>query len=889
MLADKDLTPMYRQWAQAKREHPDVLLLFRMGDFYEMFGEDAEIGARELDLTLTSRKAKNDKKMPMCGVPHHALDSYLRQLVEKGYRAAICEQVQDPKEAEGLVRREVTRVVTPGTLLEDELIGTSAHNFLVSLQRTGGAYGLATVDISTGDFLVTEIDPIKAPETDDDRLPGTTPNSMDLTLAATLDELVRLQPAEVLVSETLADDGEIFAALNDAVEVPVTVAESDSSFDSPPAQLREHFGVNTLRGFGCEGFPAAVAAAAQALRYLKNTQRETMPHLTGITTYSTHDFMVIDGATRRNLELVETIRGGGRSQTLLGLLDKTKTPMGGRMLRSALLQPLLDLNEIRARHDAVENLVDDPILCDQLGQQLSEIYDLERLATRATAGTANAKDLRALAVSLQKLPQIKQELGGADAQLLHDIEDRLDPMDETCTLLHNAIVEEPPAVITEGGIIKDGYSDELDELRQAAANGRDWIANLQKTERERTGISSLKVGFNKVFGYYIEVTNANLDRVPDDYDRKQTLTNSERYITPELKEKEAKILGADERSESLEYELFVDIRDRVAQVSDRIMTTARAVAELDMLVSLALAATEYNYVKPTLDHSDTLKIIDGRHPVVEVNLRDELFVPNDTHMDCSDNQLLIVTGPNMAGKSTYLRQVALITLMAQMGSFVPARKTHIGLVDRIFTRVGASDDLATGQSTFMVEMTETANILQNATERSLVILDEIGRGTSTYDGMSLAWAVAEYLVKAIGAKTLFATHYHHLNELEELLDSVRNLRITVKEEGDEIIFLRKVMPGGTDRSYGIQVARLAGLPRSVIDRAKEVLRTLESADLGVSPSEEAVTRVAPPVQMQLFEGVRDPVVEEIKKLDLETMSPIEAMMKLKELKDQAQE
>jgi DNA mismatch repair protein MutS len=561
--------------------------------------------------------------------------------------------------------------------------------------------------------------------------------------------------------------------------------------------------------------------------------------------------------------------------------------MGARALRQALLQPLLDIDGITARLDAVGELVADRVVAEQLAERLHDIYDIERLCARATAGRANAKDLRALCVSLQQLPAILAEMQNCDAGLLRSVRERIDPLAALAERLDCAIVDSPPVLITEGGIIREGYSDELDGIRHGAAGGREWIASFQDVERGRTGIRSLKVGYNKVFGYYIEVSKANIDLVPDYYERKQTLVNGERFITPELKEKEALVLGADERSQQLEHDLFVELRDAVAAEAERLMSTARAVAELDMLVSLAATAVEYGYTRPELDTSDRLVIRDGRHPVVEQALTDELFVPNDTDLDCRDSQLQIVTGPNMAGKSTYLRQVALLALLAQMGSWVPARSYSAGIIDRIFTRVGASDDLATGQSTFMVEMTETANILSNATDRSLIILDEIGRGTSTWDGMSIAWAVAEYIVEQIGAKTLFATHYHHLNELERLLGGVRNLRVTVKEQGDDIIFLRKIVEGGTDRSYGIQVARLAGLPVEVIERAREVLRTLESEDIVATPTRAAASKVAPTIQLKLFEGVRDPVVEKLKSMELDTLSPLEALMRLKQLQDEA--
>jgi DNA mismatch repair protein MutS len=879
---------MYRQWAQAKRDYPDALILFRVGDFYEMFGEDAEVGARELQLTLTSRQMGNKGRIAMCGVPHHAIDRYLKTLIQKGHRAAICEQVEDPKKIKGLVRRQVTRVVTAGTLLEDDLIGNTGHNFLVSLAKIGKEFGIAAVDASTGDFLVTQINPRAGEVTATNNILSELAHfPTDSTLVAAVEEVVRLQPAELLLNEELDDDEILRTFIHERVGVPISIPQAEPDFTSPREQLQHHFGVSSLEGFGCDDKPAAIVAAAQALAYLKHAHLESMPRLSGITTYSTDQFMVIDASTRRNLELVSSLRDQGRQGTLLQLLDHTYTPMGARLLRAALLQPLLDLHAIEARLQAVEELFLSTILSDQIRQRLRGIYDLERLAARATAGTANARDLRALSLSLLQLPTINDELNHTSAELLGDIRHRIDPLPELTSLLENAIVDEPPVQITEGHIIREGYDAQLAQLRTGASDGRQWIANLQDSERARTGIKSLKVGFNKVFGYYIEVSKANLDLVPVDYERKQTLVNAERYVTPELKKQEAHVLGSDERSHEMEYEIFVRVRERVAQERERILSSARAIAELDMLVSLALAAMQNNYTRPELNNSDQLLITDGRHPVVERALVDDLFVPNDAQLDCQQRQLLIVTGPNMAGKSTYLRQVALIALMAQMGSFVPARAATIGVLDRIFTRVGASDDLATGQSTFMVEMTEAANILHNATDRSLVILDELGRGTSTYDGMSLAWAVAEYMVKHIGAKTLFATHYHHLNELETLLPGVRNLRVTVKEQGDEIVFLHKIVAGGTDRSYGIQVARLAGLPDEVVERAREVLHTLEGQDLAVGPSSETVRQIAAPVQMQLFEGVRDPVVQKLMELDLELLSPIEALVQLKKLQDEA--
>ena len=946
---------MYRQWAQAKRDFPDVLLLFRMGDFYEMFGEDAEIGARAMGLTLTSRKYSGEKRMPMCGVPHHALDRYLRMLVEQGYRAAICDQMEDPRQAKGLVKRQVTRVVTPGTLTEDELLPPDDHNFLVSVATRGEVAGIAAVDVSTGDFLVTEVVCRAGARTPPNPPPGPLPTGeggngapalpvdppTDNPFAPALDEIRRLAPAEII----LAGDDALSGALEGLEGVAVTtLPDEEPQLLSDAEQLCRHFGVDSLLGYGLEGRPAGIAAAAQALRYLLATHLQALPRLTGLSVYSTNQFMLIDATTRRNLELTESLRGG-KQATLVHLLDKTKTPMGARLLKDWVVQPLLDRQRIERRLAAVGNLVADGVLADALREHLRSIYDLERLTSRVTAGTANARDLRALGLSLQRLPELRQELAGAQAELLRELLQGLtEPpaegawegsptpteevsgsrsvtaptaeaaqsvsaptgsLDGLSDLLARALADDPPVTITEGGLLREGFSADLDELRHAAAHGREWIAELQDRERARTGIKNLKIGFNQVFGYYLEVTKSFVQFVPDDYNRKQTLANAERYITPELKEWENKVLGADERSRDLEYELFVQVRTEAATHAEALLSTARALAQVDVLCALAQAAVEYGYNQPEITEGDELHIVAGRHPVVEQSASavvggatdpdrrrfgvgapsHEAFVPNDAHLDCHASQLLILTGPNMAGKSTYLRQVALITLMAQMGSFVPAKSARVGLVDRIFTRVGASDDLATGQSTFMVEMTETANILHNATDRSLIILDEIGRGTSTFDGLSIAWAVAEYIIRHVGAKTLFATHYHHLNELVEILPRVRNLRVLVKEEGDHITFLRKIADGGTDRSYGIQVARLAGLPQEVIARAKEVLRTIEQEDLAVAPSMQAAKQVAPPVQLHLFEAAPHPVVEKLKHVDVDTLTPVEALLLLKELQE----
>ncbi|MBM3498925.1 MAG: DNA mismatch repair protein MutS [Armatimonadetes bacterium] len=883
MTQDK-LTPMFRQWQAAKARYPDALLLFRMGDFYEMFGEDAETGARELELTLTSRECGKGRRIPMCGVPHHAVQRYLQLLIRKGFRAALCDQVEDPKLAKGLVRRDVTRVVTPGTLLEDEFLDRKTSNYLTSVALDGGAWGLASVDVSTGEFIVTEMrapSPAVAPREllEPAALPHGPPTSV-------LEELARIEPAEIVAPPALID------ALRGpgSHRVLTPLEEPADAFRTPAERLARHFGVSSLEGFGIADMTAGLRAAAAALDYLAANHLDSLPHLRAIRRYSLSDTMMLDEATKRNLELTRTLRGDERGGSLLSLLDRTLTPMGGRLIRRWLLHPLLDVGAVRRRLDAVENLLRDPALAGGLRDGLRGVYDLERLISRAAAGTANARDLRALSTSIARLPAIAHALGAAQADLLRDLAARQADLDPVRGLIDAAIVQDPPAITTEGGLINPGFSAELDEIREAATSGKQWIAALQEQERQATGIKSLKVGFNQVFGYYIEITRPNLHLAPDRYIRKQTMVGAERFITPELKEKESQILGAEERMAALEYDLFTEVRARVAEHAEAVLATAQALAELDVLLAYSQIALEHGYVKPEVHEGTELEIVGGRHPVVEAALDGEPFVPNDARLDCEHNQLLIITGPNMAGKSTYLRQVALTVLLAQIGSFVPAQRASIGLCDRIFTRVGAMDDLATGQSTFMVEMTETALILNNATGRSLIVLDEIGRGTSTFDGLSIAWAVSEHLVNQVGAKTLFATHYHHLNELAEILPRVRNYRITVKEEADDIVFLRRIVPGGTDRSYGVQVARLAGLPAGVIERAKEVLAQLETEDLGAkaAPSRAAAARVSPPIQLQLFEAAEHPLARALKSVSVDELTPLEALVKLKELREQAE-
>ncbi len=878
MKPSDNLTPMLRQYQAIKQQYPDVILLFRLGDFYECFNEDAHVVSRECNLVLTGRPISKSERMPMCGVPHHAIERYLARLVKKGYKCAICEQMEAPKPGK-LVRREITRVVSKGTIVEDSMLDAKANNFLAAIRVEGGELpqnpksqipnpkiGLALVDVSTGDFLVTEVE----------------------TLNKLREEFSRWQPAECLLPSALTKDEAFLAniGVNSSLiphpsSLKLTPFDLDTfSFKTPYQKLVEHFGVTSLRGFGCEDMPLAIEAAAMTLDYLRTTQLAALTHIRGITTYSTDQFMLLDAATRRNLELTRSLRDGSTHGTLLGLLDQTVTRMGSRLLRQWLLQPLLDATAIQRRHEVVQELADNALLRGDARALLDKMYDVERLTSRAATGTANAKDLVALRNSLRLLPELLNVLQVVTTPLLNDILARLDPMDDVRDLLDRALLDDPPFHLNEGGLIRDGYNEQLDELRGVSKHGKDWIAQLEETERQRTGIKSLKVGFNQVFGYYIEVTKPNLNLVPSYYIRKQTTANAERFITPDLKEWESKVLGAEEKIVDLEYNLFCEVRQQVAAQSGRLLQTAKALAELDVLACFAEVAVRHHYVRPEVNDGDAILIKAGRHPVVETT-QAEPFVPNDVAVDCKENQLLIITGPNMAGKSVFLRQVALITLLAQVGSFVPAESATIGIVDRIFTRVGAQDDVSTGQSTFMVEMNETANILHNATRKSLILLDEIGRGTSTYDGLSIAWAVTEYLHE-LGAKTLFATHYHHLNDLEKQLPRVKNYRAAVKEEGDHITFLHRIVQGGTDKSYGIQVARLAGLPSEVIERARQVLQMLESD----STRSDDFTRpsVTPPVQLKLFNVEPHPVVEELKSLNLDEMTPLQALNKLNELK-----
>ncbi|NQT29559.1 MAG: DNA mismatch repair protein MutS [Candidatus Saganbacteria bacterium] len=800
-----DQTPMVKQYLSIKEKHQDAILFFRLGDFYEMFYQDAEVASRELDLVLTGR-GHHEKRMPMCGIPYHAAENYVAKLIGRGYKVAICEQVEDPKVAKGIVKREVIRIVTPGTVIESNLLSDKTNNYLLAITQEKNKYGLAYVDASTGEFKITEL-------TDQGKL---------------LDEINRINPAEVLVSDMLGEDGPSFSGTK-----VLTTFKDTYDKETAEERLKSFFGVTSLDSFGIGSMKAAWGACVAILDYLKDTQKTSLDHINQIKPYHTSDFMFIDAATRRNLELVETIRDKSFAGSLLWVLDKTKTSMGSRLLRQWVLQPLLDHEKINQRLDAVAEFFGNALLRAELGPIIKDVSDIERAVARIASAKANARDLIALKESLRLLPKIKVAGSKAQCRLLKEIGETSDFAD-VLGLINSAIINEPPFVLKDGGLIKEGYDASLDEIKKAAREGKDWIAKLENEERRRTGIKSLKVGFTRVFGYYIEVTKANLPQVPDNYIRKQTLVNCERFITPELKDKESLILNADERLKEMEYKVFCDVRSKVAKHTVELQSLARVLAQIDVLLSLAEVAVENRYCRPGITGSPDIRISESRHPVVEKTLGEYRFVPNNIEMDDKGSRFLLITGPNMAGKSTYMRQVALCCLMAQIGSFVPAKEAKLCLVDRIFTRIGAMDDIFSGQSTFMLEMTETANILHNATEKSLIILDEIGRGTATFDGMSIAAAVAEYIHKKIKAKTLFATHYHEITQLADKHLGMKNLNVLIKEEGDHITFLHRIVSGTADRSYGIQVAKLAGLPKEVVSRAKEVYSKLEMVenDLG---------------------------------------------------------
>ena len=865
------LSPMMAQYMETKKQYSDCILFYRLGDFYEMFFDDALTASKELEITLTGKECGLEERAPMCGVPYHAVDSYLSRLVQKGYKVAIAEQMEDPKLAKGLVKREVIRVVTPGTITSAQALDETKNNYLMGIVYLADRMGVSVADITTGDFLVTEIS----------------------TDRALFDEINKFSPAEVICNDAFSMSGISLEDLKDRYHF--TVSTLDSRFfqdESCRKVLREHFKVGSLEGLGLGDYDCGVIAAGAVLQYLYETQKSTLDHLTTIVPYATGNYMILDSSTRRNLELLETMREKQKRGSLLWVLDKTRTAMGARLLRTWIEQPLISKEAILKRQNAIEELNLNYISREELGEYLNPVYDLERLIGRISYKTANPRDLLAFRNSIAMVPHIKRLLGEFTSDALKELAEDLDPLEDLNDLITRAIVEEPPITVREGGMIKDGYNEEADRLRHAKTEGKTWLAELEARERDSTGIKNLKVKYNKVFGYYFEVTNSFKDLVPEYFIRKQTLTNAERYTTDDLKNLEDVILGAEDKLFSLEYDLFCEVRDAIAAEVVRIQKTARAIAAIDVFASLSTVATRNNYVKPQINEKGTIQIKGGRHPVVEKMMRDDMFVANDTILDNSKNRISISTGPNMAGKSTYMRQTALIVLMAQIGSFVPADQANIGICDRIFTRVGASDDLASGQSTFMVEMTEVANILRNATRNSLLILDEIGRGTSTFDGLSIAWAVVEHIsnTRLLGAKTLFATHYHELTELEGLMNGVTNYCIAVKEQGDDIVFLRKIVKGGADKSYGIQVAKLAGVPDSVINRAKELVEHLVDSDL-TARTREIAEGIAPaghkPVpkpddvemsQLTLFDTVReDDIIEELKNLELGNMTPIDAL------------
>ena len=864
------LSPMMQHYLATKEQYPDCILFYRLGDFYEMFFDDAVTVSKELELTLTGKDCGLEERAPMCGVPFHAVEGYLNRLVHKGYKVAIAEQVEDPKQAKGLVKREVVRIVTPGTILADGALEEEKNNYLMCIVCLDRNFGIAVADVSTGDFYTTEVSEVRSLS----------------------DEIYKYSPSEIICNEAFYMSGIDPEDLKNRLQISISSLESHY-FDDEQCQnaLMEHFHIGSLSGLGLNDYPLGTVACGALMQYLYETQKNSLAHLTSIKPYKTGKFMVIDTSTSRNLELLETLREKQKRGTLLWVLDKTKTAMGARMLRSFIEQPLIEKEEILARQSAVEELKNSYISREELREYLNPIYDMERLMGRITYKSANPRDLIAFKRSLEMLPPIKRLMEEWHSPMLEEIREELDTLSDLCDLIEQAILDDPPVTIREGGIIKDGFSQEADKLRQAKTEGKNWLMELEQREKEKTGIKNLRIRYNKVFGYYLEVTNSFKNLVPPYYIRKQTLTNAERYTTEELKNLEDIILGAEDKLFVLEYDLFCEVRDRIGNEVLRIQKTAKAIAKTDVLASLACVADKYNYVKPKINEKGVIDIQNGRHPVVEQMLRDDLFIANDTYLDNQKNRISIITGPNMAGKSTYMRQVALIVLMAQMGSFVPAQKANIGICDRIFTRVGASDDLASGQSTFMVEMTEVANILRNATKNSLLILDEIGRGTSTFDGLSIAWAVVEYISnpKVLGAKTLFATHYHELTELEGTLAGVNNYCIAVKERGDDIVFLRKIVKGGADRSYGIQVAKLAGVPDGVINRAKELAAELSEADITLKAREiaEEAGNTKKPVakpdevdlaQLSLFDTVKeDDIIKELQEMNLGTMTPIDAL------------
>lgn len=871
-------TPMMQQYLETKKQYQDCILMYRLGDFYEMFFEDALTASRELDITLTGKNCGQEEKAPMCGVPYHAIESYLNKLVSKGYKVAICEQVEDSKQVKGIMKREISRVATPGTNLNVQALDESRNHFIMCVFYIQDRVGISIADVTTGDYYLTEVEDCKKLQ----------------------DEIYKYSPSEIVCNDAFLVSGMDVTELKERLGIAVYTLEPWHFEDVSCRQLlRKHFKVKTLDGLGIEDFPAGLIAAGSLLQYLYDTQKTGLEHFLHIYPYLTSKFMLLDSSTRRNLELTETLREKQKRGSLLWVLDKTKTAMGARTLRSYLEQPLIDKKSIEQRLDAIEELSSNAVARDEIREYMNFIYDLERLLGKVSYKTANPRDLIAFRNSLEMLPHIKTVLGEFTGNLLTSLGKEVDGLEDIWQLIDRAVLEDPPITIREGGIIREGFHEDIDTLRHAKTDGKNWLAQLENDDRERTGIKNLKIKYNKVFGYYFEVTNSYQNLVPEDYVRRQTLANAERYTTPRLKELEDTILNAEDKLYTLEYDIFCQVRDSIAAQLERIQTTAKAIAGTDVLTTLSLVAERNQYVRPCLNEKGRIDIKGGRHPVVEEMIENDMFIDNDTFLDNGEHCISVITGPNMAGKSTYMRQSALIVLLAQIGSFVPAKSADIGLVDRIFTRVGASDDLASGQSTFMVEMNEVANILRNATSKSLLILDEIGRGTSTFDGLSIAWAVIEYISnrKVLGAKTLFATHYHELTELEGKINNVNNYCIAVKEKGDDIVFLRKIIKGGADKSYGIQVAKLAGVPEPVIQRAKEIVEQLSTNDITKQIQAIAVdterTEKKPQrlddvdlEQISLFDTVKDEdVLAELKGLDIGNLTPLEALNTLYSLQN----
>mgnify|MGYP001860382371 FL=1 len=867
---NKEFSPMMQRYLETKEQYKDCILFYRLGDFYEMFFDDAITAARELEITLTGKDCGQEERAPMAGVPHHAAEMYISRLIAKGYKVAICEQLEDPKNAKGIVKRGVIRVVTPGTIVESNMLEERKNNYIMSIFKSGIYFGISVCDISTGEFYAAEIK-------DNNNFPQL------------LDEIARYSPSELVINSNLADCTEEMSKIRERFSTYITRFQ-DKFFDSKPDIIKLRFNLVDTNQRPIENIEEksfAVASINALIEYIEQTQMTSLDHINKITVYQISKYMSLDINARRNLEITEKMRDKSKKGTLLWVLDKTSTSMGGRHLRRWLNDPLIDTLEINRRLEAVKELKENVMLRGDVVDNLKKVYDIERLAGKMAYGNANARDMITLKNSLARLPEVKSVLQTTESPMLKDIYENLDELQDIYELIEKSIIDDPPMTVKDGGIIKMGYNEEVDKLKTATTEGKNWIIQLEADEKEKTGIKNLKVGFNKVFGYFIEVTKSNLDQVPERYIRKQTLTNAERYITEELKNLENQILGAEEKVVSLEYDLFTKIREEIAKNVIRLQKTATMVSTLDVLASFAQVAEDMNYCMPQVDNSGIIDIKGGRHPVIEKMLGTGEFVENDTYLDKDENRLSIITGPNMAGKSTYMRQVALITLMAQVGSFVPAEEAKIGVVDKIFTRVGASDDLSMGQSTFMVEMMEVATILKEATPNSLVILDEIGRGTSTYDGLSIAWAVAEYIAnkEKCGAKTLFATHYHELTELEEKIEGVKNYSIAVKEKGEDIIFLRKIVRGGTDESYGIHVARLAGVPKLVTEEANKILKSLERKNILTGKKEEKKDKKQVEGQFDMYNFKLAEIAHEIDKINLNELTPIDALNTLVRIKE----